>query len=306
VKLHLGGDKAWDAMGTAVRQTSGRVYAAVGYLGKDAPSVLPLKSGDVLVCDASDAAVKSGGTHPDALDLYLRRAVVVYSYAGLHAKVIILPKRVFIGSANASLHSRMLEEAMLETTDEGIRRELRQWIGQLSIVELDRAQVAALRPLVPKRRAPMPHKIVPPAALPDPLSQLTIDTTVGPTFWTRASERAYTDQVSGVNRRRRNTARDSRLNVVEWPRWHLQRLHEGTWLVYVWENDWAQAPAQVIHRSYTSKNHGLLWLARPPVTNSRVRWSQVRRTLEKQSHDPTKATLRLSAQDAEDIAALFR
>lgn len=48
-------------------RTRGVRYAAIGYLGQDAPALLPLRAGDLLVVNASKAAVRAYATSPTAL-----------------------------------------------------------------------------------------------------------------------------------------------------------------------------------------------------------------------------------------------
>lgn len=85
---------------------------AVAYLGKDAPDLLSsLGRGDVLVCDASPAALKSGATSPLALRALIDRKVTVRSRPHLHAKVYLSAAGAFVGSANASATSVRNHEA---------------------------------------------------------------------------------------------------------------------------------------------------------------------------------------------------
>ena len=82
------------------------IVAAVSYVGSDAKSVLPLRSGDFLICDASEKAVKQGVTSAEALNRYKRNGVRVFSVEGLHSKVISSKQFSWVGSANASSNSR--------------------------------------------------------------------------------------------------------------------------------------------------------------------------------------------------------
>jgi hypothetical protein len=82
----------WPAIRAAVGTAEGRVVAAIGYIGQDAHHWLPLKSGDVLVCDASDRAVRNGATNPKHIANFLTAGVEVWSEEGLHAKVVVLPR----------------------------------------------------------------------------------------------------------------------------------------------------------------------------------------------------------------------
>lgn len=64
------------------------VVAVIGYIGKDAPTVMRLRKGDILVCDASETAVKGRLTNAAALQSFRKRGVRLFSLSGLHAKVI--------------------------------------------------------------------------------------------------------------------------------------------------------------------------------------------------------------------------
>ncbi|RZI53567.1 MAG: phosphatidylserine/phosphatidylglycerophosphate/cardiolipin synthase family protein, partial [Pseudonocardia sp.] len=95
------GPSPWPHITRAIR-TRGARYAAIGYLGQDAPELLPLRAGDLLVVNASKAAVRAHATSPAALAYYVNKGVRVLSSPTLHAKVIATNTRAVIGSANAS------------------------------------------------------------------------------------------------------------------------------------------------------------------------------------------------------------
>ena len=83
------GTSPWLAITVDVaRKKRGPIVAAVSYVGSNAKSVLPLRSGDFLICDASERAVKQGVTSAEALNRYKRNGVRVFSVEGLHSKVI--------------------------------------------------------------------------------------------------------------------------------------------------------------------------------------------------------------------------
>jgi hypothetical protein len=93
-----------------VTKSSRRVYAAIAYIHE--VSHMMLSPGDVLVCDASYAAVAGGQTSVTALKSLARKNVKLYSVAGLHAKVLVADDTVFIGSGNASRNS--IHESLIE------------------------------------------------------------------------------------------------------------------------------------------------------------------------------------------------
>ncbi|MEN6433122.1 MAG: phospholipase D-like domain-containing protein [Smithella sp.] len=67
--------------------------------------LLPLQSGDLLVTDASDAAIAGGRSSAAVLANYLELGVALFSLDNIHAKVAILDDWAVIGSANASQNS---------------------------------------------------------------------------------------------------------------------------------------------------------------------------------------------------------
>lgn len=73
---------------TRAVRTRGPRCAAIAHLGQDAPTLLPLRAGDVLIVDASRAAVRAHLTSPAALAYYVDAGVRVLSSPNLHADVI--------------------------------------------------------------------------------------------------------------------------------------------------------------------------------------------------------------------------
>src|SRR6266849_1013159 len=127
----------WDALAKAARRSKKPAHVAVAYFGKGAADLLPLPAGSRLVVDASEAAVKSGQTHPADLERMRRRKATIYSVQNLHAKVFAFDKAIFIGSANASKHSaKTLQEAVFFTTDAAIGRTARGFIKGLCLEPL--------------------------------------------------------------------------------------------------------------------------------------------------------------------------
>jgi hypothetical protein len=90
-----------------------RKYAAIAYVTDDTKIVFG--SGDVLITDASDEAIKSGQTSAAVLKSAWKRKAHVVSITGLHAKVYIFDKFAVIGSANLSKESEKRTEAALLT-----------------------------------------------------------------------------------------------------------------------------------------------------------------------------------------------
>ncbi|MFD6060183.1 phospholipase D-like domain-containing protein [Rhodococcus wratislaviensis] len=108
------GPSPWPHITRAIR-TRGPGRAAIAHLGQDAPILLPLRTGDVLVVNASRAAVRAHATSPVALAYYVDAGVRVLSSPNLHANVIVTDRRAVIGSANASHSSTVADEAVVIT-----------------------------------------------------------------------------------------------------------------------------------------------------------------------------------------------
>ncbi|MCW5978292.1 MAG: hypothetical protein KIT09_09460 [Bryobacteraceae bacterium] len=74
--------------------------AAIAYVTRNVP--LSLGAGDILIVDASDAAIGSGQTSAKVLGKLFRKGVKLFSYPGLHAKTVVLDSIAFVSSANLS------------------------------------------------------------------------------------------------------------------------------------------------------------------------------------------------------------
>ena len=174
----------WKAITPRVEAATQRVVAAMGYVGSEAHKLLPLAKGDLLVCDLSESAVKSGATNPEAILDFLKAKVIVRSRQGLHAKVVVLGRRAYVGSNNASDHSaKKLIEATIETTDSSEVKKLRKFVEQLDGEEITKRRIQELMLLRPKRpRTPGGDIIV--AELPKALPEIKI---LGCSFVTRTA-----------------------------------------------------------------------------------------------------------------------
>ncbi|MBV6757451.1 phospholipase D family protein [Rhodococcus opacus] len=151
------GPSPWPHITRAIR-TRGARYAAIGYLGQDAPDLLPLRAGDILVVNASRAAVKAHATSPAALAHYLNKGVRVLSCPTLHAKVIATTTRAVIGSANASENSTLADDGVVITDDPEIIASVRKFIDALTeITEVDQVFLDdAIREWEIGRAVPLP------------------------------------------------------------------------------------------------------------------------------------------------------
>jgi len=105
-------------------------FAAIAYVTR--ATALRFTRGDVVVCDASDVAIKCGETSATVLRKLSRAGVSVYSCPGLHAKALVCGDVAVVGSANLSLSSaNNLIEASILSRRFQVRSQVRAFIGQL-------------------------------------------------------------------------------------------------------------------------------------------------------------------------------
>ena len=83
--------------------------AAVSYVTSD--KYVKFGDGDLLVVDASDSAIAQGQTDALILEQAFKRGAMLYSYPGLHSKLMVLNGHAVVGSANLSVSS---VEALVE------------------------------------------------------------------------------------------------------------------------------------------------------------------------------------------------
>jgi hypothetical protein len=145
----------WPTLTAAIKKSSRACHVAVAYLGQGASKLLPLPSGSRLIVDASERTVKLGLTCPAELIKLQKRGVKVFSLANLHAKVYVVGKSAFIGSANVSSHSAgTLVETLLYTTEPGAVRDARQFVRDHSLQELGPRMLKELAKIYRPPRVP--------------------------------------------------------------------------------------------------------------------------------------------------------
>jgi len=119
----------WSAIQGDLKGKRPPVTAVVSFIGKDADTLMPLRKGDRLFCNADDLTIKRGLTNPDALKRFHSKGVEVYSVVGLHAKVISGSDFAWVGSANASNSGYI--EATVRLGPNAAKR-VRSWANELS------------------------------------------------------------------------------------------------------------------------------------------------------------------------------
>jgi PLD-like domain len=105
-------DDLWPSIAGLSRNHQ-RLLAAISYV--TTADYLDFREGDVLVCDASDPAIKAGMTSAKTLRRFFEQGADIYSAAGLHAKTLVSDDIAVIGSANLSENAgtKTMEAALL-------------------------------------------------------------------------------------------------------------------------------------------------------------------------------------------------
>ncbi len=99
-----------------VTASAGSHAYAVAFL-TDHRALPQLGTGDVLVCNADETSLATGGTNPHVLRQLVEHGVSVWSRANLHARVHAARSIAFVASANATTSSKRLTEAGHLITD---------------------------------------------------------------------------------------------------------------------------------------------------------------------------------------------
>lgn len=103
--------------------------AAIAFVTRD---LIGFKTGDRLVVNASENAIRTGETDAKLLVQLFERGVELYDCPALHAKVLVLDDTAVIGSANLSASSESkLVEAVLMTDSPATVSQMKSLIEQL-------------------------------------------------------------------------------------------------------------------------------------------------------------------------------
>ncbi len=149
------GHNIWPQLTKAVRGSKQRCDVAVAYCGAGASRMLPLPKGSCLVVDASEGAVTSSQTCPEDLQRLMNNDVAVYSVPNLHAKVYVLGRTAYVGSANVSHNSANRQvESIIRTTEPSAVRAARKFVKGLCLHELTPEVVKRLAKLYRPPRIP--------------------------------------------------------------------------------------------------------------------------------------------------------
>lgn len=215
----------WPEISKSAKKNVGQV--AVAYLGKNAQRILPLRSGSLLVVDASEGAVKSGQTSPMELRGFLDRGVEIYTARGLHAKVFVFGRRAIIGSSNATTNSSStLIEAAVLTTDPSAVSGARRFVESLAGERLEADDLRRLSGLYnpPVFLSPMASRDRESEANPaGPYSPLWI----APVEFDTRSEDARAAERKGRPHARQRIKSGDALDDFQWSGASLNKLRDG-------------------------------------------------------------------------------
>jgi hypothetical protein len=133
-------DKIWRGVAKRARSAPTR-KAAIAYVTTDE---IGLRTGDVLITDASERAIRSGQTDAKLLRRLHAAGVIIYNREALHSKVAVFGKYAIVGSANMS--GSDLIEASVITDNPVIASGVAAFIEMLSTKrnKLDAARIAEL------------------------------------------------------------------------------------------------------------------------------------------------------------------
>ena len=125
-------ENAWPKIAKATAGDRGRRHLAIAYATK---LHVRLGRGDILVTNAAAATIGCGETSAPLLAKLLRKGVEIYCLDSLHAKLGVIGRHAFVGSANMSVSSDVaLHEGVLVTTDDAIRAQVLATVNGLKEV----------------------------------------------------------------------------------------------------------------------------------------------------------------------------
>lgn len=136
-----------------------KTLAAIAYFSSD--KKIRLKKDDVLVVDASQAAIGSGETSAKLLKKLFSKGVQLFSCPDLHAKIIAMDRCAVVGSGNASKSSAdTLHEAALLTDLPTTVRQVKALVIQFSKVgkKLEKNDINELLAIKVVRRGRRGHR----------------------------------------------------------------------------------------------------------------------------------------------------
>lgn len=279
------------------------VACAISYIGMNAHLYLPLRKGDILVCDAEEVTIKGGSTDAESLDYFYRRGVKIYSRMGLHAKVVAGNRTAWVGSANASATSSKRKiEASLRVSDKEIVGQVRSFIEELTLApgtSLKRKDIDSLLAM-PRVRGFERGSLREPEELPEALKTMRV---------VRFHDYEPTPKDLELVASTRKEARKERSTLGTNTK--LEEFYIDT-TTFLRKNDWyvltdgkkVMSPMMVLtlHRR---KKGLLIWSAQPRVARSKVSIEELEKLL-KIKFSVKADEIELTAHQANKVLEFFR
>ena len=266
-KFH-GQKSVWPIIYEQIKKTkkSQQIFAAIAYVGVDAAKLMPLRRGDVLVCNASDAAIKQGSTSAKALQTFFDKGVKIFNEPALHGKVVLFPRRVFVGSANVSTRSRdVLHEAVVETTDPKIVESSLRFIERLAqeISQIGREDIKRLKGLPVARPPDSPPSVLLPLMVAPKQVPLLILIPIEFSVWSKVVDRRIMATKKSIRSDFFEGGSRADIDASEWHSDWWNTLKPNMWFIGVTKSGHLLKPKKVIKLSKVTSHAGILWSAKP-------------------------------------------
>jgi len=270
----LSKNQVWPRINESVRSQSKQVIAAVAYVGIDAPDILPLKRDDMLVCNASKAAIKQGSTSALALEKFSSRGVLIFSQPRLHGKVVCLSKRAFVGSANISSRSKNdLYEAVIETTNKKLVASARKFVLDLATEyhQITKSEIKVFKKV-------KVSQIKETDDYDDPKIPLKIPKTMPRIYLMELIREPWTikmEKVAGAQRRDvqgliHERGQISGIEAIPFRNHARPKLTENDWVVGLFENGRISKPEKFLKYTTMDKDWCFAWFAIPKDGKSSI------------------------------------
>ena len=299
----LGDQEPWPDITKTLKNDNSRALCAIGYVGINAWKYLPLKEGDLLVCDASPTAIKRGLTNPKGLTPYLSAGVNVFTREGLHAKVIATGTTAWIGSNNASDNpADNLIEAAVRIDNVPIVKAAREFIEEVKnfSTRVEASHIKELSKLIPKRSGKGPVAIRTPRELPKKLDTLFLFRTVTLEKLSSEQTKAVAANIKEIKAKKNRSEIKSKLDWIFWE--GRLSAKPGDWMVDL-RGRAARSPAKIIDITGPVSDR-IIWIARPEPKVTRVLVVHLEAVLDREisSSDSSK----LVGKDAKLVLDYFR
>lgn len=306
----LSKNRVWLTINESVKTQSKQVIAAVAYVGVDAPYILPLRRGDLLVCNASKAAVKQGSTSALALENFFNRGVLIFSQPRLHGKVVCLSKRAFVGSANISSRSKNdLYEAVIETTNERIINSARKFVLDLATEyhQLTNSEIKVLKEVKVSKVKSTDSFDDPkiPLEMPESIPRMYLMELVREP-WTSKMKKIAGAQKRDVRGLFHESGQISGIEGIPFRNDSRPKLAPNDWVVGLFENGRISKPEKFLKYTTVDKNWCFAWFAIPKDGKSSIFDPNLFDALEFDHNSKTNPSRWATSSETKKLLNLFK